>query len=321
MLLAAAGGRRNARMLGVTTFLYKLAGVIVFVPLIPWADAFLGRLNFPMPTNVVLAQVLLVLLNAAIFYPWPQVLIHSGSYVLSHMRTVDLSVPIYLDDDLLEIPSLAVRLLAKEMIRLTNDIEAVLQIQLYPDSGENDLEKFLPSAITELAEACEQYMYAIQPPSIAEDPAAMKEYRTISYAMLSLREVARLTTGRFRMLLQKHGDGLAEKMGSAEWSRMASSFMGTIRDAFHAFSLGDADLAQRALEKEGEFEKFVFSLRSRLLQGETRLRENSALVDFATVARRLLHSALEVVRGDVFVKLMQSEDGNPERAGECFGQE
>jgi Na/Pi-cotransporter len=321
MLLAAAGGRRNARTLGVVTFLYKLAGVAVFVPLIPWAGALLDRLNFPMPANVVLAQVLLVFLNAAIFYPWPQVLIHSGSYVLSRMHPVDLSTPIYLDDDLLEIPSLAVRLLAKEMIRLTNDIEAALQMQFYPENGENELEKLLPNAIIELAEACEQYMYAIQPPAIAEDPAAMREYRTISYAMLSLKEVSRLTTGRFRMLLEKHGDGLAEKMGRAEWSRMASFFMKTIRDAFHAFSLGDADLAQRALEKEGEFEKFALSLRSHLLQGETRLRENSALVDFITVASRLLHSSLEVVRGDVFVKLMQSEDGNPERAGERFGQE
>jgi phosphate:Na+ symporter len=322
MLLAATGGRHNARILGMATFLYKLAGVVVFAPLVPWANALLDRLDFSMPANIVLAQVFLAFLNAAIFYPWPQILLHGSSYVLSHMHAVDLGAPIYLDDDLLEIPLLAVRLLVREMIRLTNDIEALLQMQLYPDSAGYELEKLLPNAITELTGECEQYMYAIQPPSIAEDPLAMREYRTISYAMLSLREVARLATGRFCALLEKHGPGgLADRMGSTEWDKMASFFMETIRDAFHAFSLGDADLAQRALGREAMFEKFTFSLRSSLLEGETGRRENSALVDFATVAGRLLHSALEIVRGDVFVKLMQPEDGNREKAGERFGQE
>ncbi|MDR1874123.1 MAG: Na/Pi symporter [Synergistaceae bacterium] len=320
MLLAATGGRRNARMLGVATFLYKLAGVVAFVPFVPWLNALPDRLGFSMPTSIVLAQALLVFLNAAIFYPWPQVLLHGSARVLSHAHAADLGVPVFLDDGLLEIPSLAARLLAKEMIRLTNCIEALLQTQLYPESGGGELGKLLPNAITELTGACEQYMYAIQPPSIAEDPAAVREYRTISYAMLSLRETARLATGHFCALLENRElDGLAGEMGRAEWDKMASLFMGTVRDAFHAFSLGDADLARRALDREMEFEKFAFFLRSQILEGETGRRSNSALVDFLTVAGRLVHSALEIVRGDVFVRLMRGEI--QKKAGKFFGQE
>jgi Na+/phosphate symporter len=289
----------------VATFLYKLAGVIVFMPFIPWSDAFLAWLGFPMPTNIVLAQVFLVFLNAAIFYPWPQALLHGSSFVLRHMSGVDLSAPIYLDDDLLDIPSLAVRLLAKEMIRLTNYIEALLQMLFYPERDVGDLKKFLPDGIKDLTEACEQYMYAIQPPSIAEDRATGREYRTISYAMLSLREASHLATTRFVSPLEEQGrDALANEMGKPEWDKMAAFFMETVRDAFHAFSLGDADLAQRAIDKESEFEKFTSLLRSHLLLGETGRRENSAVVDFVNVARRFLHAALEVVRGDVLV------DGN-----------
>jgi phosphate:Na+ symporter len=326
MLLTAAGGRRNARVLGVAAFLYKLTGVVAFVPLIPWAGALVDGLDFSMPTNIVLAQALLVFTNAAVFYPWPQILIHGGMFVLSRMRGADLGVPIYLDENLLEMPSLAIRILSKEMIRLINYIEAFVHMQLYPERDGNDLEKLLPEGIRELTEACEQYMYAIQPPSIAEDRAAGREYRTISYAMLSLRETAHIVTGRFRGLLEQPGlDDLADEMGRREWDKMASFFMEVVRDALHAFSLGDANLARRSLDKEAEFEKFTLFLRSQLLAGETGRRENSALVDFVTVTERLLHSSVEVARGDVFVKWIESEwiepEGNDrERAGDRFGQ-
>jgi phosphate:Na+ symporter len=321
MLLAAAGGRRNGRMLGVATFLYKLAGVLAFAPLVPCATAFLDRLNLPMVTNIVLAQAFLVFLNAAIFYPWPQILIHGSLFVLSHTRSV-LGLPVYLDEDLLEIPSLAVRLLSKEMIRLINCLEAFLQMQLYPARKGNggELKKLLPEGIKELTEACEQYMYAIQPPSIAEDRATGREYRAISYAMLSLRETSRLATGRFRELTDRHGlDNLKDEMGSQEWSEMAGFLMEASRDAFHAFSLGDANLARRALDKEAAFENFVLFLRSRLLAGGGR-RENSALADFVTVTGQLLHSAIEIARGDVFVKGMVPKGEDPERIGERFEQ-
>ncbi|MDR2137869.1 MAG: Na/Pi symporter [Synergistaceae bacterium] len=315
MLLTAAGGRRNARMLGIATFLYKLAGTVAFIPSIPWANAFLDRIDFTMPVNIVSAQVLLVLWNAAIFYLWPQVLLHCSSFVVARMRGADLGAPIYLDEDLLEFPPLAVRLLTKEMIRLTNYIEALLRMRLYPEEDGGDLIKLLPNGIGELTEACEQYMYAIQPPSIAEDRATGREYRTISYAMLSLREISHLTTKRFGELLAEHGlQNLANEVGKADWDKMTASFIETARDAFHAFALGDADLAQRAIDKEEKFEKFTSILRSRILSGKTGRRENSAVVDFLAAERRCLHSALEIVRGDVFIKLMQPE------AEDRFGQ-
>ncbi|MDR1733004.1 MAG: Na/Pi symporter [Synergistaceae bacterium] len=320
MLLAAAGGRRNARVLGVATFLYKLAGVLAFLPCIPWANAFLARLGFSMPTNIVLSQVLLVLLNAAIFYPWPQILVHGSSFLLTRVSGAGLREPVYLDDDLLEIPSLAVHLLAREMIRLTNYIEALLQMQFYPEKGGNDLKNLLPDGIQDLTEACEQYMYAIQPPSIAEDRATVREYRTISYAMLSLRETSRLATGRLAELFREYRlDILAEEVGKSEWNQMTALFMETVRDAFHAFALGDADLAQEAIERSKEFEKFTSHLRGRLLEGETGRRGNSAVMDFATVARRFLHAAQEVVRGDVFAEWIQTESKNGEKGMEHFG--
>jgi phosphate:Na+ symporter len=323
MLLAAMGGRRNARLLGVATFLYKLAGVAALAPFAPWANDILSRLGFSTPANLVLAQVFLVSLNAALFYPWPQILIHSGTFALSHMQAADLGAPFFLDDSLIGIPSLSVRLLSKEMVRLTNYIEALLQMRIFPDKNGGELQELLPNGIKELTEACEQYMYAIQPPSIAEDRATGREYRSISYAMLSLREAAHLATDRIR---ENTSAMMRNRREKAEWEKMTSFFMETVRDAFHAFALGDGDLAQRAIAREADFEKFTRFLRAHLLAGDAGRRENSALVEIVAVTRRFLHAAIEVALGGVSpetigIEALRTEDEIWEKEGDRFGQE
>jgi Na/Pi-cotransporter len=301
-LLAAAGGRRNARLLGVATFLYKVAGVAAFAPLVPMFNIFLTRHGLSIPSNIVLAQMSLALFNAAIFYPWPQILIRGGLFALRHMRGRALGTPLYLDDNLVEIPALAVGLLSKEMIRLTNYIEALLQMQLYPEKDGDELRKLLPGGIDELTEACERYMSAIHPPSLADDFNTMREYRKISFAMLSLREVS-LTMRSLRKLIEAHGlDNLADEMGRLDWYKISTFLMETVRNAFHAFSLGDTDLALRTIGKEEEFEKLSLLLRSRLLSKGAGQRESTELADFITASGRFLLAALEVARGDVFVK-------------------
>lgn len=316
MLLAAMGGRRNARILGMATFLYKLIGVIVFFPLVPWANAFLNWLGFPMATNIVLAQVLIVLLNAALFYTCPDLLAQSSTFLLSFMHSVDLGTPFYLDDELLEFPGLAVGLLTREMIRLANYIEAFLQMLLFPERGGGELKNFLPEGIRELTEACENYMYSVHPPSIAEDRETEQEYRTISYAMLSLREVSRLITGRFREILESNGvPALSKEAGESEWNTMVAILMESVRNAFHAFSLGDAYLAQKAMSMEKEIASIFRGLRARVLfrGGEKGFREGSALMDFLVLAGRLLRSALEVARGDFVAEVESRETGKRER--------
>ena len=319
MLLAATGGRQNARTLGVATFLYKLVGVVAFVPFIPWAHKFLDWLGFPMPINIVLAQVLLVILNAAIFYPWPEILIRMSTVLLSYIRSDDLRAPIYLDDKLLEFPSLAVRLLAKEMIRLSNYIEAYLLMLLYPQRGGGELKGQLPQGISELTEACEHYMYEIRPLSIAENPEAEREYRTISYAVMSIREVSRIVTGRFRLILEEaETANLPREVGPRDWGRLSDAILDTVRDALHAFALGDADLAQDAIESGAEFDQAVHQMRTHMLRNVRRTgrREESSLIDFVTIAARLISAALEVARGDV-----ASEIGNEITAQETAKEE
>jgi DNA-binding transcriptional ArsR family regulator len=122
-------------------------------------------------------------------------------------------------------------------------------------------------------------------------------------------------------LLETYGlDSLAAEVGRAEWDKVIACFMETTRDAFHAFSLGDAELAKRAVDKKETFEKLASRLRSHLLVGETEYRKNSAVMDFFALTRRFLNAVLEIVRGDGLVEPAQAEDGNWRRTGDHLGQ-
>jgi Na+/phosphate symporter len=319
MLLAALGGRHNARLLGIATFIYKLIGVVAFLPFIGSAERLLNFLSFPLPIGVVLAQVLIVCLNAILFYPMPELLTRICAFILAKTRGVELGVPIYLDEQIIEIPALAIHLLAKDMIRLANYMEAFLQMLLFPQEADEGLKNLLPRGIQDLTETCERYMNAIQPPSIAEDREAGKEYRTISYAMMAMKESSRLITRRFRAAIEKNGvRQLSAEMGREEWDHVSQLLLGSVRDSFHAFSLGDSDLAQRALDMDDDFDRSMQKVRSRLLLTGEKLarRKESALMDFITLASRLMHSALEVARGEAVHAFFEEENYSAKTLGE-----
>ena len=128
----------------------------------------------------------------------------------------------------------------------------------------------------------------------------MQEHRTIAYAILSLREVSRITTGAFSDLIKECGPKPASGvMDDSEWSALSSLFMKILRDAFHAFSLGDWELAQRAIYGEEAFEKSTIELRSKLLKKG--LGNASKLMDLVTVEGRLAHAALDMAREDLIL--------------------
>ena len=85
-------------------------------------------------------------------------------------------------------------------------------------------------------------------------------------------------------------------MDDAEWRALRSLFMKILRHAFHAFSLGDGELAQKAVNEGTEFEKTTIMLRSRLLKKGA--GDDLRLLDFVTVEERMARAALDMVRGE-----------------------
>jgi Na+/phosphate symporter len=158
-------------------------GVLILIPALPWLQDLLSGAAGGLAGKIVLAQVGVTLFNALVFYPFADVLARFSGAIAERMGGERLAAPVYLDEDLLEIPSMAILLLSKEMIRLANYIEMYCQVLFVSGPNGNKVFQELPGAIRELSEACEEYMYGIHIPS--DDDVLRENYSTVSYSMVS----------------------------------------------------------------------------------------------------------------------------------------
>ena len=294
VLLAGLSGRQNARKLGIATFVYKVAGVLVIIPFVPWFQEFLAGTGVGIASKIVLVQLGITLFNALIFYFFVDQLAWISSILSEKMGKERLSAPVYLDDEVIEIPSLSLLLLAKEMIRLANFIEMYCQILFRSDLSAQDFPE-LPGAIRDLSEICEEYMYSIHIP--VDDDSLRESYSTVSYSMVSFRQMAKILSGELRLLAEAGvGDQLAREIGQEMWGELSRTALTDIRIALRAFALADADFAAFAGRYEREYEELDRRIRLRLGADALNRRELAPLLDFLTQIFLLVKTALDVAR-------------------------
>ena len=295
VLLAGFSGRQNARKLGVCTFVYKFLGVLFLLPFFPWLQGFMAS-GGGLAAKVVQAQVGVTLFNALVFYPFTDILAHFSARIAEQAGGERLGAPIYLDDELTDVPSLAILLLSKEMIRLANYIEMYCQVLFSPEKSLDGFEE-LPFAIRELSEACQEYMFEIHIPS--DDDALRETYSTVSYSMVSFRQMAKILSGELRLLAEA---GVAaqfvRELGEKTWRELSRLALTDIRLALRAFALADADFASEAGRFEREFEELDRRIRLRLGVDALNRRELAPLLDFMSQIFLLVKTSLEVARGE-----------------------
>jgi phosphate:Na+ symporter len=298
VLLAGLSGKQNARKLGVCTFVYKLSGVLLLIPFLPWIDAFLERTGVSVSGMVVFAQIGLAVFNTIIFYPFTDLLASVSAQIAERTGGERLGSPVYLDEELVEVPSLSILLLSQEMIRLANYMELYCQILFFPEQRRREFEQ-LPAAIRDLSETCEEYMYRIR---ISADDEQMREsYATVSYSMLAFRQMARILSGNLKRMDEEGTIALFRReVGEDTWEELSCLASTNIRLALRAFALGDVDSASDTGRYEREFEELDRKIRARLGTEAINRRELSPLIDFLSQIYNLVKTSLEVARGEAY---------------------
>lgn len=292
VLLAGLSGKQNARKLGICTFVYKVLGVAILLPLLPWLQKILAETAGGLAGKIVLAQVGVTFFNALVFYPFADGLARLSGAIAERTGGEQLAAPVYLDEELLDVPSMAILLLSKEMIRLANYIEMYCQILLLPGQAAKGLEG-LPGAIRELSETCEEYMYGIHIPS--DDDVLRESYSTVSYSMVSFRQMAKILSGELRLLAEAGvAAELSRELGAETWDEFSRVAMTDIRLALRAFALADADFSAVAGRYEREFEELDRKIRLCLEADALNRRELAPLLDFLAQIFLLVKTSLEI---------------------------
>jgi phosphate:Na+ symporter len=241
VVLAGLGGRLSAKRLGIATFFYKLIGGLIFAAFTPLVHRWMAG-NFSVANELVFGQVFIAVFNIIIFLPFTSLLSTLSVRLISGEG--DLGQPKYLDDEMLSVPFIAVQLLSKEMARLSNYLEAYLQMLFEPQQrvGREKLFDSLPSSIDELSEACQQYTYKVRVPGGNEE--LRRQFTSISNTMSILRGMSKVLCGgiRDRLITDECQKTLEARLGHDVWERWAKLSRKMMRTCLRAFVIGENGL-------------------------------------------------------------------------------
>ena len=264
VLLAGLGGRLSAKRLGAATFCYKLTGGLTFALFAPLVHNWMVFDGVSAANELVLGQACIAIFNIILFLPLTNLLSTLSMRLIKGEN--DLGQPKYLDDEMLTVPFIAVQLLSKEMARLSNGMEAYLQMLLEPQQreGREKLFNSLAASIDDLSLACQEYTYKIHVPGENED--LQRQFLSISHTMSILRGMAKSLCGSLkdRLVTEECRQMLRSRLGGEAWERWAKLSRRMMRTCLRAFVIGEKGLISQTSVLEAEHNRMSGQMRTEL---------------------------------------------------------
>ena len=193
-------------------------------------------------------------------------------------------------------------LLSKEMSRLSNYMEAYLQMLLEPQQRDKKLFEELPSAITNLCQSCQEFAYQVHVP--AEETKAAEDFTITSYTMSILRGMSKLLCGSIRDNLESPEihESLKKRLGEELWTRWRKLSRKCMRDSLRAFVIGEMGLVASVEQQEAELGALSSQIRHEVGESSSYDRNASRAIRVVSLMQGFLSMAKEVAEGEEFTK-------------------
>lgn len=235
ILISGLSGKLNARRLGLATVVYKILGALVMACAIPFMPALFRRMDLSVSSSLVFFQILLAFVNALVVTPFAPILRRICEHVFPSARSP--AEPAYLNPELQNVPAIALTLLSRELVRLSNFLEAYFQILFSFPSERKRLPK-LQEDIWSLFRECRTYFSAIPIPQGAL--ALRRKHFNLSITLSSFETMA---SGIHFELSQLW---MPNFMENGALDGLILSFLTLLRHSFRFFVLGDEAIARSA---------------------------------------------------------------------------
>lgn len=276
-----------ARRVPLGNFLFKAAGCLVAMPLVGLIVPVLSNLggeparlvaNFHLAFNLALAVVFIGLTDAmARLTAW--LLPDPGG-------TADEAAPRYLDDSLIEAPSVALSFAARETLRMADTVEAMLrgtlEVLRIDDRRRVAEIRRKDDIIDSLHEAIKLYLTQLTrgEPLSATDAQRWGEIMGFATNLEHIGDIIDKNLMEMCGARIKNGHALSAE-GMAEITEMHGRMLENLRLATTVFMSGDRKVAQQLVEHKRAFRdqerSLVDSHLARLRQGKVRSIETSGL--------------------------------------------
>jgi len=301
VILTGFNGHLNSKRLGFATSVYYLAGGFLFIFLEPFVHAYMRESGFSVENELVYGQILLALFNIIVFLPFTERL---AALSINLIRSEgDMGQPRYIDDELLTVPFIAVKLLSREMARLSNYMEAYLQMLLEPQQREKKFFSKLPDSINELSDICQEYSFKIHVPT--EDSALQHQFSSISHSMSILRSMAQNLCGGIRdsLTCESVHDTLKGKLGADVWEKWAKLSRRMMRASLRAFVIGEKGLISQTQALELEFSMLSSNIRRDLAERFPYDRNISKIIRMLSAMQSFLVMSKVLAEDEDFYKI------------------
>ena len=261
-VISSFGGRMSARRLGFCSLVYYAAGSLVFAFLIPSVHRIMSGAGLDVVQELVLGQIIIALFNIVMFLPLTSLL--SDLSVRFVKISGEMDQPMYLEEEMLSVPSVAVLLLSREMTRLSNYLEAYLQMLMIPHERKEGLFEELPAAIEELSNTCQDYSYKIH--LTGEEPKLRAKFASVSRTMSVLRSMSKTLCSEISEILSddRLHNALMERSGTRLWNEWTELSAKIMRTSLRAFVIGEKGLIRQAGELEREYGRICRQIRDEI---------------------------------------------------------
>jgi phosphate:Na+ symporter len=125
-LLAAIGKPREAQRAAVAHLLLKVAGVLIWIPLVGWLASIVSRIGGGTGREIANAHTIFNVFNAMIFLPFVNQIAALVTKLVPDKPVVGDMRPKYLDRSLIRNPTLALSAARMEMLRMASRVRIML---------------------------------------------------------------------------------------------------------------------------------------------------------------------------------------------------
>ncbi|MBN1334162.1 MAG: Na/Pi cotransporter family protein, partial [Synergistales bacterium] len=300
VLISGMGKRVNARRLAWGNFLFRLSGSLIFIPLSPFTVSWISTIDLPLPNLVAFIHMGIALFNVLLFLPFTSFFAISLEKMIKPGEREQISEPLFLSDEVKQFPSMALNLLAKEMVRAGNNLEEIIY-RIFQTSPDTERIQELSEGTEKLLGQCVNFLSDISAP--ASRDFWKREYSSISYSLAALRDMADIMKNRLYPLLHNSRGELREHFeDNQNYSNMTEILEHLVSTAVGSFALGGTDLALRAEKNLKEYLEAESKLRGYLMERGLWLTsgEDICLWDLLSFCNILAQAAFELARSNLF---------------------
>lgn len=305
-LLSSLASSRAAKRVALAHLIFKVIGVIIFLPFLPVFTDFVARTAVDIQRQIANSHTIFNVINLLIFLPFTTPFGKLVTRILPDTERLERAAH-YLDESVLDVPDLAIDQAKSEILRMAKIIRDemmpnILDLVRTGDESVKTKLRELELTLDYLYKSITRYLSRLSQRNLSEGQS--EQQIRLLYVCNDLEHLGdvMMNTIQIAQKMQQQGMELSEE-GWQELSMMHQAIKRNYENAIKAFETDDQDLARKVIRLNPEVVKMEKSLRyshfSRLQENQKTLETSAVHLDLVNNLLRINNHALSIAQATI----------------------